>query len=502
MITRRVFLSLALALGLVASAVAQEAARPATGLRLASVFSDNMVLQRNVAVPVWGWADPGDSITVSFLDQKKTAKAGADGKWTVKLDKLTAGGPHDLTVTGKTAVSFKNVLVGEVWICSGQSNMEWALANTIDAQAAIDASKNPMLRIYTVKKNRASQPLDTCEGQWTEASPEISPRFSAVGYHFGRHLQKELNVPVGLIHTSWGGTPIEVWMSKAVMEADPDMKAGMEEYAKRLEQWQETLKKWEAQAAEAKKAGKEAPRRPNQPWESASLYNAMVAPLVPYAVNGAIWYQGESNAGNAKLYRKQMPAMISQWRKDFDCGEWPFVQVSLANFMARKAEPADSSWAELREAQAMATTALPKVGVAMAIDIGEEKDIHPRNKKDVGERLALNALALGYGKDIVYSGPVYEALKVEDGKARLSFKHVGGGLAAKGESLKGFAIAGEDRKFVWADAKIDGDAIVVSSPQVAKPVAVRYAWADNPECNLYNKANLPAVPFRTDQWER
>ena len=501
MISRRSFLSLALVLGLITPVFAQEA-KPATGLRLPAIFSDHMVLQRNAEAPVWGWADPGDSVTVAILNQKKTVKAGPDGKWMVKLDKLAAGGPHELIVSGKTSMSFKNVLVGEVWICSGQSNMEWSLNNTDNAQAAIDASKNPMLRLYTVKKNRSSKPLDNCEGAWAEASPETTPRFSAVGYFFGRYVQKELNVPVGLIHTSWGGTPIEVWMSRAVMESDPDMKPAFDGMTQRQQAYEAAIKKWEEQAAEAKAAGKDAPRRPNQPWEPASLYNAMIAPLVPYAVNGAIWYQGESNAGNAKLYRTQMPAMIQQWRNEFASGEWPFLMVSLANFMARKAEPADSSWAELREAQAMTTTALPKVGVAMAIDIGDEKDIHPRNKKDVGERLALNALAIGYGQKVVYSGPVYDSMKAEDGRIRLSFKHVGGGLQAKGDALKGFAIAGEDRKFVWADAKIDGDTIIVSSPQVSRPVAVRYAWADNPECNLYNKASLPAVPFRTDQWQR
>jgi sialate O-acetylesterase len=494
--TRRLFLGLALVLGLVVPALAQE------GLRLAAIFSDNMVLQRDVGVPVWGWAGAGEQVTVSFLNQKKTATAGADGRWMVKLDSLSAGGPHDLTVTGRSSISLRNVLVGEVWICSGQSNMEWSLSNTENPQPAIDSSRNPMLRLYTVKKNRSSTPLDNCEGQWAEASPDSTPRFSAVGYYFGRYLQKELDVPVGLIHTSWGGTPIEAWTSRAVMAGDPEMKVILDAFPARQQAYEAGVKRWEEQAAAARQAGREAPRRPGQPWEPGSLYNAMIAPLVPYAVNGAIWYQGESNAGNPTLYRRQMPAMIQQWRTEFGSGEWPFLIVSLANYMARKPEPADSNWAELREAQAMATTALPKVGIAMAIDIGDEKDIHPRNKKDVGERLALNALAIGYGRNIVHSGPVFDSIKVEDGRARLGFRHLGGGLVAKDGPLKGFAIAGEDRRFVWADARIDGDTIIVSSPQVARPVAVRYAWADNPECNLYNRASLPAVPFRTDRWER
>lgn len=477
-------------------------AENAAALRLPAIFSDNMVLQQGIPVPVWGWAGAQDQITVTCQNQRKTTTAGQDGKWMVKLDPLALGGSFDLTVSGKSSVTFKNVLAGEVWICSGQSNMEWVLRNTNDAPKEIAASKNPMIRLFTVKKNIADQPQSDLSGQWQECTPEASPGFSAVGYYFGKELQKTLNVPIGLIHTSWGGTPIEAWTSQPVLTGDPDMKVAYDNYTRAKANHEPALKKWAEAAAAAKKEGKPAPRRPSLPWAPSGLYNGMIAPLVPYGLAGAIWYQGESNAGNAQLYRKQMPAMIKNWRDDWGQGEFPFFMVSLANYMARKDAPADSAWAELREAQALTAANTPKVGVAMAIDIGEANDIHPRNKADVGKRLALNALAIGYGKSIVYSGPVYDSMKIEGNAIRLSFKHTGTGLLSKDGTLKGFAVAGEDRKFVWAEAKIEGQSIVVSAKDVARPVAVRYAWADNPECNLYNQEGLPAVPFRTDQWPR
>jgi len=496
------------------------AAEKPTVLKMPAIFADNMVLQRGIAAPVWGWAAPGEQITVSFREQKKTATANADGKWMLKLDAMTAGGPWEMDVAGNTSITIRNVMVGEVWICSGQSNMEFQLRSAHNAKEAIAESKNTQLRHFTLIKAQADQPLADCRGKWEEADPAVSGNFTAVGYFFGRKLQKDLGVPVGLIHTSWGGTPIEVWMSVKCIESDPDTAAAMEQYNRRVEQHKAALLQHQAKLAEikaaydkeveiAKQQGRPAPAAPKLPaapggpgWKPAVLYNAMIAPIVPYAVGGAIWYQGESNAGNAKLYRKQMPMMIQSWRDDFACGEFPFLMVSLANFMQRREQPSDSGWAELREAQALTAQTCPKTGVAIAIDVGDAQDIHPRDKQSVGERLELNALALGYGKQIEYSGPVYEAMKIDGGKIRLSFKHIGGGLVAKDGDLKGFAIAGEDRKFVWADAKIDGESIVVSSPQVAAPVAVRYAWADNPECNLYNEAGLPAVPFRTDDWAR
>jgi sialate O-acetylesterase len=320
-------------------------------------------------------------------------------------------------------------------------------------------------------------------------------------------------VPIGLIHTSWGGTPAEAWTNREVLEAEADFEPILTRHAERLadfprakEEHAKKLEDWKLAAEKAKAEETKPPRRPraplgpDDPHSPAGLYNGMISPLIPYGIAGAIWYQGESNAGRAYQYRKLFPAMIKNWRKDWKQGNFPFLFVQLANFMATKPEPGESAWAELREAQTM-TLSLPNTGMATIIDIGEAKDIHPKNKQDVGKRLALWALARTYKKDVVPSGPIYRSMIVDDGEAMLNFDHVGGGLVARGgEALKGFAIAGADRKFVWADAKIMGNTIVVRSDDVPELVAVRYAWADNPVCNLYNKEDLPAGPFRTDSW--
>lgn len=344
-------------------------------------------------------------------------------------------------------------------------------------------------------------------------SPETVPGFSAVGYFFGRELHKELNVPIGLIHTSWGGTPAESWTRRGALESVPDCMPILERFDEAMAKYPEAKKKydesmiaWKEDVKKAKAEGKNPPRRPGAPFgpgnphSPAGLYNAMIAPLIPYSIGGAIWYQGESNAGRAYQYRKLFPAMITNWRKDWGQGDFPFLFVQLANFMAVDPEPVDSAWAELREAQLM-TLALPNAGMAVIIDIGEARDIHPKNKQDVGKRLALWALGKSYGKKQVYSGPIYKSKRTEGNKITLEFEHVGGGLAAGGgEPLKGFAVAGADRKFVWADAKIDGNTVIISSDEVSEPAAVRYGWANNPVCNLYNKEGLPASPFRTDDW--
>jgi len=337
-----------------------------------------------------------------------------------------------------------------------------------------------------------------------------------VGYFFGRHVHKNLKVPVGLINTSWGGTPSESWTSRPALEADAFFKPLLDRWDERTKGFdaakakaahEERMEQWKAAAAKAKAAKKRAPRRPRMPSDPgksshcpANLYNGMIAPLIPLAIRGAIWYQGESNAGRAWQYRKLFSAMIVDWRKNWVQGDFTFLWVQLANFRPRKAEPAESAWAELREAQNLALK-LPKTGHAVIIDIGEARDIHPKNKQDVGKRLGLAARKIAYARDLCYSGPMYESLKIEGAKAIVKFKHVCGGLVAKGGgALKGFAVAGADKKFVWADAKIDGGTVVLSSDKVAAPVAVRYAWADNPECNLYNAKDLPACPFRTDDW--
>jgi sialate O-acetylesterase len=402
---------------------------------------------------------------------------------------------------------------GEVWVCSGQSNMAMQVQSSNDSKEEIAAADYPNIRLFTVSRKVAQKPLNDCQGSWSQCSPETVPSFSAVGYFFGRKLHQELNVPIGLIHTSWGGTPAEAWTRIELLKANPDFEPILARHAERLanfprakREYSEKLEQWKQAAEKAKVEGKNPPRRPraplgpDNPHSPAGLYNGMIAPLIPYGIQGAIWYQGESNASRAYQYRRLFPTMITNWRKDWRQGNFPFLFVQLANFMDTKPDPGESAWAELREAQTM-TLSLPNTGMATIIDIGEAKDIHPKNKQDVGKRLALWALAETYNNDIVYSGPLYKSMKIEGGRIRLSFDHVGGGLVSRGdEILKGFAVAGADREFVWADAEIDGNTIVVGSDKVAEPVAVRYGWADNPVCNLYNKEGLPAGPFRTDGW--
>jgi len=481
-------------------------------VKLPAVIGDNMVLQRHQRVPIWGTADPGERVTVTFAGQQVSAAADRDGHWLVRLNSLAAGGPREMTVAGKNTVELQNILVGEVWACSGQSNMQWSVRASNNAEEEVAAADYPEMRLFTVPRVPSSKPTTDIEAQWVVCTPETVPNFTAVGYFFGREVHKTLNVPVGLINTSWGGTPAESWTTRPTLETDPEFRPivdrwiqAEQSYPEQKEKHEEALAKWKEEADKAKAEGKQPPRQPGPPlfevkqYEPGSLYNGMIFPLIPYAIKGAIWYQGESNAGRAYQYRELFPAMIRDWRREWGQGAFPFLFVQLANFMAREAEPADSAWAELREAQCM-TLDLVNAGQAVIIDIGEEKDIHPKNKQDVGRRLALNALAMAYGQEIVYSGPVYRSMAVESSKIRLAFDHVGGGLVAQGGKLQGFAIAGEDRKFVWAEATIDGDTVVVHSDQVPRPVAVRYAWANNPQCNLYNQEELPASPFRTDAW--
>lgn len=484
-------------------------------IKLPSIIGDNMVLQQGKKATIWGWAMPGEEVMagVGWNSMRWAVTADEDGKWMFKMNPPKTGGPYEMTLSGKNVITIKNIMVGEVWVCSGQSNMQWTVQNSANAQEEIAAANYPNIRLFYVTRKIAHEPQSDCEGSWTECSPETIPGFSAVAYYFGRELHKELDVPVGLIHTSWGGTPSEAWTRRGVLEEMPEGRPILERYDKVIEnyaqikeEYEQSLEEWKKAAEKAKSEGKSVPRRPGTPYgpehphAPAGLYNAMIAPLIPYGIQGAIWYQGESNAGRAYQYRKIFPAMIKNWREDWGQGDFSFLFVQLANFMKVNPEPGDSAWAELREAQLM-TLDLPNTGMAVIIDIGEADNIHPKNKQDVGRRLALWALAKDYGKEVVYCGPIFKRMNIEGSKAVLSFDHVGGGLSAKGgESLKGFAIAGADRKFVWADAEIDGDKVVVSSDSVSEPVAVRYAWADNPVCNLYNKEGLPASPFRTDIW--
>ncbi len=635
---------------------------------LSPLFTNNMILQRGVADPVWGWTTPGAKVTVNIAGKNAVATADATGKWTAKLPAFPQKGPfgpYTLAITGPQSVKLENVLFGDVWICSGQSNMEMGIGNVNNAAAEIAGANYPNIRLFTVPHATSFLPMDTLNGKWDVCAPQTVAAggwngFSAVGYFFGRTLNKDLKVPIGLIHSSWGGTIAEAWVSgdslkakmpdfaPAVAQIEAEAKIKTEEsYGQRVSDWftkndAGTAGNYQAETFDASawktmtlptfwepaglpdydgvvwfrkeialpddaagkeaalrlgpiddndvtyvngtqvgatdgynidrqykipagllKAGrnviavrvldtgggggiygkpeqmaldisggtptplsgdwtyqdtanlKQAPAYPmplgsNNPNVATVLYNGMISPLVPFGIKGAIWYQGESNAGRDEQYRRLLPTLIADWRSQFGVGPFPFYIVQLANFMAQDDQPKDDAWPRLREAQFLTAKNVPNSGLAVAIDIGDAGDIHPKNKQDVGNRLALAALAQTYGKKIDSSGPVYKSMKIEGDKIRLTFTHLGGGLIIGNPPgslldndslitpLRGFAIAGSDGKFVWADAKIEGETVVVSSSQVAAPTTVRYAWANNPVCNLYNKASLPAVPFRTD----
>jgi len=429
-----------------------------------ALFSEGAVLQQKANVPVWGTTDQKDDVTVSIAGQKITATP-AEGRWKAVLAPLEAGGPHVLTISqGQNKVEIKNVLVGEVWICGGQSNMQWTLKQSDGGSEAIATSANDKIRLLTVPRKGADKPETSVDVKWEAAGPSTTPEFSGVGYFFGRELQKQLAVPVGLIASNYGGTAAEQWMSKESIDSHPELKDM------------------------------------SKPQGASMLYNAMIAPLAPYAIQGVIWYQGESNAGRAYQYQTLLPAMIANWRHTFGQGEFPFLIVQIAPYEPIVNEPSDSIWAEIRDAQLHVSRAVPNTSLIVTTDVGDEKDIHPRRKEPVGMRLALAARALAYGKKIEHSGPLYDSMSVNGDKVTLRFKHVGTGLAAKGGPLKGFTIAGDDKKFYTADAKIVGDTVVVSSDKVSNPVAVRYGWAAYPVVNLWNKDDLPASPFRTDSF--
>ena len=622
-------------------------------VKVPTYFSNNMVLQKGMAIPVWGWATPGEKVTVTIDQSSMSATADKEGKWNVKLPAMNYGGPYQLTIQGKTNLSFENVMIGEVWVCSGQSNMEFQLITSKNGEAEVAASNYPNIRLFTVKKTISHQQQEKLQdGEWSQCSPATSSNFSAVGYFFGRELHQKLNVAIGLINSSWGGTIAETWTSEQTIGQNPDFtnqlaqlkKVNLDDYAKSVENEVKqrvgetsTIDKgmkngqalWAApayndaawktmelpgyiesnglqgvdgivwfrkeitlSADEAKqkstlylakindsdstyingtligstrlqaeksrvypidagllKPGKNiitvriediggmggvygnpatlylqsgdhnislvgswkykvgivkfnAVLSPNS--YPTLLYNAMIHPLVPFAIKGAIWYQGESNAERAKQYRRVFPDLIKDWRAHWNQGDFPFLFVQLANFKKQDSIPVESDWAELREAQTM-TLALPNTGMAVTTDVGEALDIHPKNKQTVGLRLALAGLKVAYQKDIVYTGPVYQSMNVEGNKVTLTFDQIGSGIKIKDKYgyLKGFAIAGEDHQFHWATGKITGiNTLQISSSEVQYPVAVRYAWSNNPEdANLYNSADLPASSFRTDNWK-
>jgi len=500
-------------LAMLACLVLLTAAALQADVRLPALIGDNMVLQRGLPLKVWGWADPGEKVAVSLCAQKAEATANDKGQWLATLPAVAeAGGPFEMTIAGKNTLILKNVLLGEVWVCSGQSNMQFTINSAKNSAEEIAAANYPGIRLFRVPNVTSQVPLDDVKSAWLECTPQNIPGFTAVGYFFGRDLHKALNVPVGLIASSWGGTCAEAWSTVDSLKADKDFDQQftnwdkmIADYPQNLEKYKAAVEDWKKAVAAAKAEGKPAPPQPrapngpDSPNRPGNLYQGMIAPLVNYAVRGAIWYQGESNAGRAYAYRKLLPLMIADWRKawglDFD-----FYIVSLANYMARKWEPAESTWAELREAQSMAAE-MPHNGLAVTIDVGEANDIHPKDKQTVGHRLALQAEGHTYGMDVACCSPKYAGMSIEGNKIRVRFEHTYGGLVAQDSKfLHGFAIAGADKKFYFAAAHIQGDTVVVHSRHVKAPVAVRYAWAENPRCDLVNKVELPADPFRTDDW--
>jgi sialate O-acetylesterase len=484
-------------------------------VKLPAIFGSHMVLQREQKDRVWGWAEPGEEVTVKIAGQSHETKASADGSWQVTLDPMPAGGPHTLSVGGKNPLNFDDVLVGEVWICSGQSNMQWPVAAARNADLEIASAKYPLIRIITVPNRGTQEPQKDFSGRWQACRPNTVGGFSAVGYFFGRRLHQMLDVPIGLINDAWGGSACEAWVSRDRLAADPKYAAML----RRWEQLEKDLSKakaeypaklagWQAAAAKAKAEGTVTPRRPTNPDDlmrgnarPGNIYNGVLKPTIGYGIRGVIWYQGESNAGKAYQYRDLFPLMIKSWRDEWRQGDFSFYWVQLADFLPEAPEPKESAWAELREAQTM-TLKLPKTGEAVIIDVGDAHDIHPTNKQDVAERLARWALARDYGVKIAHQSPSYETMERHGQKVALRFAHVSGGLkTADVAEVRGFAIAGADQKFVQAKAKIVAPgSIEVWSDKVSEPVAVRYAWADNPVCNVYSADGLPLTPFRTDDW--
>jgi len=622
-------------------------------VRLPLLVSDGMVLQRGDGVRIWGWADAGEEVTIKFSGGTYNAAADMDGNWAVMLSELRAGGPYDMEINADNHITLKNIMIGDVWVCSGQSNMDLSMARVKDRYEDVIAnSNNPAIKRFFVSKryNFNTPQEDLQSGYWESANPESILRFTATGYFFAKALYEKYEVPIGLIHASVGGSPAEAWLSEDALKEFPAHLETAEKFKDSAylnqiadkdkavsDAWYSLLQQKDKGLADGQKpwfdttydasdwaimnvpgywadeelgnvngvvwfrkeigvpalmTGKPArllmgrvvdsdktyvngkfvgsvsyqypPRKydvpenllkegknvivvrvvnnigrggfildkpyqltaggqtidlkgqwqyklgatmePLQPktfieWQPLGLFNGMIAPLLNYTIKGVIWYQGESNAGRPLEYQKLFPAMIADWRRNWNQGDFPFLYVQLANFMQVKDQPSESNWAELREAQ-LKTLAVPNTGMAVAIDIGEWNDIHPLNKEDVGKRLVLAAQKVAYGDDkVVYSGPIYQSMKIEGNKIIIAFTNIGDGLIAKGSSeLKHFAIAGADKKFIWAKAEIKGDKVIVWNDDITNPVAVRYAWADNPEgANLYNKEGLPASPFRTNE---
>ncbi len=477
---------------------------------LPNIFGEHMVLQRGQKNKVWGKAAAGEEVTVSIASQSHKTKAGADGSWSVMLDPQEVGDPLTLTVKGKNEIKLGDVLVGEVWICSGQSNMQWSVNSSNDADLERATAKHPKLRMINFPNVGVQEPIwSHPDRQWQVCAPETVGNWSAVGYFFGRQLQRTLDVPVGLINNAWGGSACEAWVNRDLLTKTAVLRPMMEGWILKEKAFTELSKKTDLDDEKMKQLA----QLQNQMRGNArpgNIYNGVLSSHIGFGIRGAIWYQGESNAGRAYQYRDLFPLMIQNWRDDFGQGDFPFYWVQLADFLAEKPEPGDSAWAELREAQTLTMKRLKNTGEAVIIDIGEGKDIHPKNKVDVGRRLARWALAETYKvPGIPCRSPLYKSLEKSGNKVVLTFDNIApmqtppstGWRPFDVGDPRGFAIAGDDKKFVWASAKILPDGrIEVWSDKVKEPASVRYAWADNPVVNMYSTAGLPLTPFRTDDW--
>jgi sialate O-acetylesterase len=513
----RLLLALGLALPIAAGA----------SVTLAPLFRDDAVLQRDKPIPVWGLASPGEHVSVSFRDRQASAEADRDGRWTVSLDPLPASSsPADLVVTGDNKLVVHGVLVGEVWLCSGQSNMEFTVydpANrsfqVANAQKEIADANFPLIRQFKVGKLESDTPVDTAAGSWVSCSPATVANFTAVGYFFARDIHRKLGVPVGIVECAWGGSAIEAWLSRVTLASNPAFRSVQARWIREQADYplnkarrDALIQAWRTAESQSHQQGPDAhalfisqfpmPKpvdAPDKPYPHAPsrLYNGMLHPLIPYALRGVLWYQGESNTGRPWEYHRLFAAMIASWRGDFRQGDIPFYWVQLANYNGGNA--AATNWAFLREAQAR-TLDLPATGMAVAIDIGSAEDIHPKNKQEVGRRLALIAKAKDYGITDDFSGPVFESAVRSGTGLLVSFRYSGTGLTAAGKPLQSFELAGPDRSFHPATAEIVRDQVLVHSAGVPNPVAVRYAWKNAPDANLYNGAGLPAAPFRSDSW--
>jgi sialate O-acetylesterase len=483
----------------------------AADVRLPAVLGDHMAVQADMPIHFWGWADAGEKVEVKFRSQSASTTADADGKWSLYLAPEAAGGPDPVEIAGKNRIELEDVLVGEVWVGSGQSNMVFPVRNSENPEKEIAAADYPEIRLFKVKLETAAKPKDDVEGEWVVCSPKTAGEHSGVGYFFSRHLHEKTGKPIGFIQSAWGGTPAQAWTPYEDLDRDPALHPLLDSWAETVAAYpraavrhEEQLARWKEEAAAAREAGKtparapQAPRGPGHQHEPAALYNAMIAPLTEFPVRGVIWYQGENDANqqNGYIYDRLFRTMVESWRREWSSGPLPFLWVQLANFGR---VPETSQWPELRESQ-MKSLGLAGTGMAVAIDVGNPTDIHPRNKQDVGLRLALAARAIAYGEhELVYSGPMYRQVTAENGRMRLWFDHAGSGLVLRNGG-KGFQVAGPDGRFHVAEAEVDGETVLVSSPHVERPIAARYAWAADPQVSLFNKEGLPASPFRTDDW--